>query len=447
MKRLAFTLSYLSVFLMLSCQKSTEGRSDGDSSPIDLNKPIELNDIKPREGGIGTGVIINGENFGNDTSKIEVYFNQKRATLVKVKPTVIYALVPKQPGDLSDIRVVTKNTGKQLEGQLKDIKFQYHIKASVTTIAGVFNESAESDGPALEAKFKRPVFVAVSDDDDIIITDDDAKRMAALSVQDNKVYTLSKDFNYPWQTAYSKDQSALFVTERNTGSKPTLFKAMYKGNSWLEPVPFYDQKDNNGLYILGSEQITGLAADDEYVYLITSNAKKLVRVHQQTRKVELMGTNLNLSTWSYLAFNKADGKMYLASEEWGRIYRFDPKHIPADKTTPWISNADLEQLVGTGKGTAKEGVGIAAQLGNLSGISCDGEGNVYTADYSNHVIWKMDPQLSATIVAGSPGVGGYKDGLPKESQFNKPYCVFATTSGILYVADTNNRVIRCIAIQ
>ena len=190
-----------------------------------------------------------------------------------------------------------------------------------------------------------------------------------------------------------------------------------------------------------------MAADDEYVYLITLNAKKLVRVHQQTRKVELIGQDLNLSAWVYLAYNKNDGYVYISSEEWGRIYRFNPRNVPPGRTAPWVSNAELEHLVGTGKGAAKEGVGTAAQLGNLSGISCDGDGNVYTADYSNHVIWKIDPQLSATIVAGTPGVGGYKDGLPKEAQFNKPYCVYATTDGILYVADTFNRLIRCIAIQ
>jgi len=445
MKRLTYVVFLL--FLCLSCRKGSENATDGNTVPIDLNKPIAVNDIKPREGGIGTGVIINGENFGNDTSQIEVYFNQKKATLIKVKPTVIYALVPKQPGDLSEIRVVTRNTEKPLSGALKDVKFLYHVKASVTTLAGVFNESAEKDGPALEANFKRPSFIAVSDNNDIIITDDDARRMAALSLQDNKVYTLSKDFNYPWQSAYSKDQSALFVTERNPASKPTLFKGMFRNNSWLEPVPYYDQRDNNGNYILGSEQITGLAADDEYVYLITLNAKKLVRVHQQTRKVELIGKDLNLSSWVYLAYNKSDGRIYLSSEEWGRIYRFDPKYTPVGRTAPWIGNTELEHLVGTGKGAAKEGIGTSAQLGNLSGISCDGEGNVYTSDYSNHVIWKIDPQLSATIIAGTPGVKGYKDGLPKEAQFNSPYCVFATTDGILYVADTFNRLIRCIAIQ
>jgi len=289
--------------------------------------------------------------------------------------------------------------------------------------------------------------VAVSDDNTIIISDDNAGRVAALSLQDNRVYTLSSDFNYPWQSAYTPDQSALFVTERAPSSKPMLFRALYRDRNWLEPLPFYDQRDNNGNYLMGSTTITGLAADDEYVYLIAQNGRRLVRVHQETRKVDLIGRDLNLSGWSYLAYNKKDGHIYVAAEEWGRIYRFDPKHTPSDRETPWISNAELEHLVGLGRGAPKEGIGTAAQMGSLSGITCDGDGNVYTCDFGNHIVWKIDPQLSATIFAGTPQVKGYKDGNPKEAQFNSPYSVYSTSDGILYVADTFNRLIRCIAVQ
>ena len=75
------------------------------------------------------------------------------------------------------------------------------------------------------------------------------------------------------------------------------------------------------------------------------------------------------------------------------------------------------------------------------------EGNVYLADYTNHVIWKVDEEFNATIFAGVPGESGYKDGKPQEALFNKPYDVAATPDGILYVADTYNYLIRCIAIQ
>jgi len=441
------TFSILLCFLLFACNKES-GRSGGEEAvPIDASRPIEILDIKPREGGLGTGVIINGSNFGSDTSKIEVWFNDKKALLLKVRPEVIYAMVPKQPGDFSEVKVVAKNAGQPREVVLPDVKFQYHIRSSVTTVAGVFNVSAVKDGSALEANFRRPSFVAVSDDNTIIISDDDAGRAAALSLQDNRVYTLSSDFNYPWQSAYNTDQSALFICERNTGSKPILFRGLYRDNGWLEPLPFYDQRDNNGNYIMGSRVITGLAADGEYVYLIAQNGRRLVRVHQETRKVELIGQDLNLSSWSYLAYNKKDGYIYIASEEWGRIYRFDPRHTPSDRDTPWITNNELEHLVGMGRGAAKEGVGTAAQMNSLSGITCDAEGNIYTCDFGNSIVWKIDPQLSATILAGTPGTRGYKDGNPKEAQFDRPYSVYSTSDGILYVADTFNRVIRCIAIQ
>ena len=446
MKKISLLLCIVSCMVLFSCSKSAKEDPGDNGNPIDVNKPIVVTDIKPKIGGLGTGVIINGENFGNDTSKIEVYFNEKKALLLKVKSNVIYAMVPKQPGDSSQIRVVSKNVSKPAEGLLAHTKFQYVIKASVTTVAGEFNVSEVKDGPALQAHFKRPVMVATTDDGNLFIVDDNGKRLAALSMQDNKVYTISTDFVKPWQCALSSNLSALFVSEQSSGTRPMLFRTVYRADNWTQPISFYDQKDNAGNYIIGSQNIYGLGADDEYVYVITAGAQKLARIHQQSGKVELIGEKLNLPNWNYLAYNKADGKMYIAAEDWGRIYRFDPRHIPPGKQTPWITNADLEWLVGTGVGKPIPGIGTAARLGSLSSIACDGDGNVYTCDYSNDVIWKMDKNLEASIIAGT-GTAGYKDGNPKEALFNNPYGICATTDGILYVAEAANMTIRCIAIQ
>ena len=435
------------MLLAESCGKPTTDPLENEG-PIDPNKPIQVTDFKPKEGGLGTCVVITGSNFGNDTAHIDVYFNEKKALLLKVRPNIIYAMVPKQPGDLSKVKVVSKNVSGPTEATLEDVMFEYHIRASVTTVAGVFNVSGVKDGPALEANFSRPSHIAVSDDGNIFISDDNAGRIAALSLTDNRVFTISNDFDYPWQSAFSVDQSVVFVTERRQGARPQLFKALYRANNWLEPVPYYDQLNDFGSNIIGSELITGLTADDEFVYVITQGAQKLARIHQESGKVELIGERLNLPNWNYLAYNKNDGYIYVAAEDWGRIYRFDPRNSTDASQPPSITNEDLDHIIGTGNGDAIEGVGVNAQLGGVSSITCDGEGNVYTCDYSNHVVWKIEPQeRRASIIAGVPGVKGYRDGEPKESLFNSPYGVCATTDGILYVADTFNRVVRCIAIQ
>lgn len=436
------------ILLLLSCKKESD--SDQKDAAFDPSSPVRVTDFAPLQGGLGSPIVINGENFGNDTSKVEVYFNNKKALILNLKQNNIYALVPKQPGDSSIIKVVVKHGQNEeafKEGALETKKFAYNIRATVTTVAGVFNEQGTNDGSALEAKFTRPSMLTVTDDGNVFISDDNAGRVALLSLLDNKVVTLTNTFNYPWQSATSIDQNTIYVTDRNSGSRPNIFKAFYREDNWLSPDVFYDQKDASSNFIMGSTTITGLAASDKYVYQISQNGSKLIRTDLESREVKLIGQNLNLSSWNYLAYNKKDGCVYIAAEEWARVYKFNTKNAAGEYKSS-ISNEDLELVAGLGRGSVKEGVGSQAQFGYLSGIACDGDGNIYTCDYQNHVIWKItNDEHRATVFAGKPGVSGYKDGAPKESEFNSPYSVTSTSDGILYVADMQNRVIRSIAVQ
>jgi hypothetical protein len=154
-----------------------------------------------------------------------------------------------------------------------------------------------------------------------------------------------------------------------------------------------------------------------------------------------------MASWNYLTWNRKDRKIYCAAEEQGRLYRFDPYYIPPDRTTPWLTLDEVEHIAGSARGSAIEGNGTSIRTGYLLGLSTDNDGNVYLSDDGNSVIWKIDRDLNGTIIAGTAGTAGDKDGDPKDAQFNRPYSVATTSDGLIYVADQVNRVIRCIAIQ
>lgn len=441
------------MLFIFSCG-SDEKESENYNEPYDPNSPLVVNAIGPEKGGLGTRVVVSGLNFGNDTSKIKLYFNEKEALILKAQSNALYAMVPKQPGDSSIIKVAIKEgensdgTPKYREAILEDKKFKYNVRATVTTVAGQYNVEKAVDGPALEATFARPVMLSVDKNgQNILISDDNGKSIRHLSLKDNKVSTVVSDMNSPWQNSYNYKFDKFFVVERGTALRPHLFTGIYEKDNWQEPEKFYDQKDASNNYIARNMGYYGLASDDEYVFLLSAYGSRFVRVHHETRKVELIGENLDFDSWSHITMNKKNGMIYVSAEGRGRIYRFDPYYTPPGHTTPWITQKEIEHIVGTGKGNAKEGNGTAAQLGDIEGITSDWDGNVYVADYHNHIIWKIDEEFNATIFAGVPGTSGYQDGKPKEALFFKPYDVAATPDGILYVADTFNRVIRCVAIQ
>jgi hypothetical protein len=210
---------------------------------------------------------------------------------------------------------------------------------------------------------------------------------------------------------------------------------------------YYDQKDAQGNFIAGDIYNAGLTCDENYVYMIGQGGGRLIRVHQETRKVEVIGRNLAMGDWNYLTWNKKDRKLYCASEEQARLYRLDPYLVRPGESAPNLTYDDVEHIAGMNPGTIIEGNGLSIRTGLILGLSSDNDGNVYLSDDGNDVIWKIDQDLNGTVIAGRPNARGYRDGAPLEAEFNRPYCVSTTSDGLLYVADMQNRVIRCIAIQ
>jgi len=94
---------------------------------------------------------------------------------------------------------------------------------------------------------------------------------------------------------------------------------------------------------------------------------------------------------------------------------------------------------------AADGVGDAAQLGYVHGITNDGV-NLYFTD-SNQTIRKVELATNTvTTIAGSVGVIGSNDGFGNSASFNNPTSI--TTDGTnLYVTDSVNGTIRKILIS
>jgi hypothetical protein len=77
-------------------------------------------------------------------------------------------------------------------------------------------------------------------------------------------------------------------------------------------------------------------------------------------------------------------------------------------------------------------------------VGCDTAGNVYVTDRQNNVIRKITmPGANVTTLAGT-GTAGYLDGAGTTAEFNHPSGLGVDTVGNVYVADYRNHVIRQI---
>lgn len=93
-----------------------------------------------------------------------------------------------------------------------------------------------------------------------------------------------------------------------------------------------------------------------------------------------------------------------------------------------------------------DGVGSEVLLQHPLGVLCSNNGQIYIADSYNHKIKMLDPISKKVITIAGTGKAGFKDGKALEAQLSEPSGI-TEAGGRLFVADTNNNVIRYLDLN
>ena len=118
---------------------------------------------------------------------------------------------------------------------------------------------------------------------------------------------------------------------------------------------------------------------------------------------------------------------------------------PLSVITALANGGTLSQLAGNASGLGSADlVGSAARFNYPYGVVIDGSGNVYVADTANHTIRKITSAGVVTTLAGTAGTSGSTNATGTAATFNQPRGVAVDGSGNIYVADTDNHIIRKI---
>jgi sugar lactone lactonase YvrE len=143
-------------------------------------------------------------------------------------------------------------------------------------------------------------------------------------------------------------------------------------------------------------------------------------------------TNAVLGPKTYVALNSTDSVIVtdLSNVRIRRAF--------FDGTFNTIAGNGIEGYTGDG------GLALAATLYNPATTATDSSGTVYIADASNNVI-RAILNSTMTTYAGTGFSGGSGDGGPAiNATFSEPFGVALDLSNNLYIADTNNHVVRKI---
>ncbi|KAK9048107.1 hypothetical protein SSX86_032930, partial [Deinandra increscens subsp. villosa] len=94
-----------------------------------------------------------------------------------------------------------------------------------------------------------------------------------------------------------------------------------------------------------------------------------------------------------------------------------------------------------------DGIGSEVLLQHPLGVLCGKDGQIYVADSYNHKIKKLDPASKKVSTIAGTGKAGFKDGASLSAQLSEPAGIVEDDTGRLFIADTNNSLIRFLDLN
>lgn len=198
-----------------------------------------------------------------------------------------------------------------------------------------------------------------------------------------------------------------------------------------------------------------LSPDRAWLYVAENN--KVRKIQYSTGDVSLLAGNsvdnyiegvggaARFSNIPAIAISPDGGTVY-AADRWNNRIR---KITVANQSTSLVAGGGLINTNGTQDNGYVDGAGEAARFRNPAGlaISPDG-GTLYVSDTGNNRIRQIDVATGQTSLVAGSGAAGLTDGAGGNASFNKPYGLALNAAGTeLFVADTNNHVIRRITLS
>lgn len=95
----------------------------------------------------------------------------------------------------------------------------------------------------------------------------------------------------------------------------------------------------------------------------------------------------------------------------------------------------------------RDGIGSEVLLQHPLGVYCAKNGQIYIADSYNHKIKKLDPASNRVSTIAGVGKAGFKDGIASAAQLSEPAGIIEAQNGNLFIADTNNSIIRYLDLN
>ena len=418
----------------------------------DPSKPIVVTDFYPKGGGVGSNLVLYGENFGNDLSKTKVVIGGKDAKVIGVKNNSLYCVIPEKAYD-GDIQVsILDDSGVEVAHAEAKEPFEYTRKWLVSTFIGKYYEVAsnfeEKEGPFNDCgAFKGMLWFTF---------DPQNPNHLYFTADGNSPRLVDFDKEYVSYFRTGFDRTSI-INWRQGGNQDMIASDNHSsdtkyGNYIFSRTSGFVQKEPIEVYARGVNGTMVHPLNGE-LYYSRYRAGDVRRYDFTTGEDRLVFANPYSAVAVYMVMHPSGDYAYLIEYEKHFIMRTDYDYEKKTFKTPYTIAGGAEAS------GYKDGVGTSARLNNpVQGVfvknpDYEEQGgdqyDFYFCDKNNHAIRILTPQGRVSTYAGrgNNGTSGYANGdLRTEARFNQPQAIaYDEVKKCFYIGDTGNWIIRKIA--
>lgn len=443
------------LLLITLCFVGCKDDNKQEESEFDPSKPIVVSDFTPKEGGLGSRLVMYGDNFGNDISRLKVTIGGQVAKVIGVKNQSLHCFIPAKAyeGDI-EISVLDGRGGELAYGK-SEVNFIYKKKMLVTTLIGETYENNTKfdvkDGPFNDCGGLEKMEWMVFDPNN-----------------HNRLYICGGAKSHR-VVDFEKEELGTITFAGEAAGECNVFGFSAKGE--LIVVRNIPQDNKNGLFFFSPESNFTTQVDAVYARgcraaavhpvngeIYTSRYDKgwIGRYDPETKINKMDEIQLPYSAADlYVAIHPTGDYMYIMLRNKKYIMRSDYNWEKKTFTMPYLACGKYDAAGYT------DGVGNSARL-NEPQQGCfaknpeyegqKDEYDFYFCDKQNQCVRKLTPQGRVSTFAGRPngdGKTGFNDGdLRAEARFNYPAgIVYDEERRCFFVGDSNNHRIRKIALE
>src|SRR5690606_19257493 len=426
------------LLLLSTAFLSCTGGEEGAQSVVehDPNRPVVVSSFMPLEGGVREKVLLDGENFGTDPSKIKVYFNHAQAAVISSNGNRLYALVPRLPGEVCKVAVVVG-----ADSVVYDQTFTYHSTSNVSTITGNGATAFRAGTLAQAQVYAR--YLSVDNEQNLFASVRDAGSWGVVRINERENIVSPLIMNTSSSTlnpnAPAVDLSTGILTVPHDGAKDGFYNFDPKEGWAPRPRAMKISPQDLSTISVNWKYTMAYSAYDGCFYARYGDGW-IVKMDATTYETELVYKTNEGAGYGLIFDPQRPYLLYMTFHTNVTGYQNSICTLDIrDPSAPGAFNKISTPLTGAGH---RDGPIETAQFNQPRQLAFDQDGNLFIADYGNHCIRMMTSDGVVQTVVGQPGVAGMEDGGRLEALFRNPWGLAVGQDGTVYISDYGNARIR-----